>query len=199
MLLRAIDFFNHLLKLNSYCNISLINFLTNNFFMQTFATTFLQSAIKRLLYYKDLGDKTLGRLNDADFHFQPNEESNSIAVIIQHLNGNMLSRWTDFLTTVGEKEWRQRDAEFELQNLSKNDLIAMWEKGWQCCINTLQSLTPDDLLKTITIRQEAMLVTDAINRQLAHYPYHVGQLIYITKILQNHQWESLSIPRKNKR
>lgn len=199
MLLRAIDFFNHLLKMNSNCNISLINFLTNNFFMQTFATTFLQSAIKRLLYYKDLGDKTLGRLNDADFLFQPNEESNSIAVIIQHLNGNMLSRWTDFLTTDGEMEWRQRDAEFELQNLSKNDLIAMWEKGWLCCINTLQSLTPDDLLKTITIRQEAMLVTDAINRQLAHYPYHVGQLIYIAKILQNHQWESLSIPRKNKR
>ncbi len=164
--------------------------------MQTIATTFLQSAIKRLLYYKDLGDKTLSRLNDADFHFQPNEESNSIAIIIQHVSGNMLSRWTDFLTTDGEKEWRQRDAEFELQNLSKNELIDMWKKGWICCINTLQLITPDDLLKTITIRQEALSVTDAINRQLAHYPYHVGQLIYIAKIVQSHQWESLSIPRK---
>ena len=167
--------------------------------MQTIATTFLQSAIKRLLYYKDLGDQTLGRLNDADFHFQPNEESNSIAIIIQHISGNMLSRWTDFLTTDGEKEWRQRDAEFELRNLSKNDLTAMWENGWKCCIDTLQSLTPDDLLNTITIRQEPLSVTDAINRQLAHYPYHVGQIIYIAKILYNHQWESLSIPRKNKR
>lgn len=167
--------------------------------MQTIATTFLQSAITRLLYYKDLGDKTLGRLSDADFHFQPNEESNSIAIIIQHVSGNMLSRWTDFLTSDGEKEWRQRDAEFELQNLSKNNLIVMWEKGWQCCIQTLQFLTPDDLLKTITIRQEPLSVTDAINRQLAHYPYHVGQIIYIAKILHNHQWESLSMPRKNKR
>ncbi len=167
--------------------------------MQTIASTFLQSAITRLLYYKDLGDKTLGRLSDADFHFQPNEESNSIAIIIQHVSGNMLSRWTDFLTSDGEKEWRQRDAEFELQNLSKNNLIVMWETGWQCCIQTLQFLTPDDLLKTITIRQEPLSVTDAINRQLAHYPYHVGQIIYIAKILHNHQWESLSIPRKNKR
>ena len=164
--------------------------------MQTIATLFLQSAIKRLLYYKDLGDKTLGRLGDDDFHFQPNKESNSIAIIIQHVSGNMLSRWTDFLTSDGEKEWRQRDAEFEQQNLFKNDLIAMWEKGWQCCIDTLQLLTPDDLLKTITIRQEPLSVIDAINRQLAHYPYHVGQIIYIAKILHNHQWESLSIPRK---
>ena len=167
--------------------------------MQNIETIFLQSAIKRLLYYKDLGDKTLSRLNDADFHFKPNEESNSIAIIIQHVSGNMLSRWTDFLTTDGEKDWRQRDGEFELQNLSKNNLVAIWEKGWQCCVDTLQSLTPDDLLKTITIRQEPLTVTDAINRQLAHYPYHVGQMIYIAKILQNNQWESLSIPRKNKR
>ena len=167
--------------------------------MQTIETIFLQSAIKRLQYYKFLGDKTLGILNDADFHFQPNEESNSIAIIIQHVSGNMLSRWTDFLTTDGEKDWRQRDSEFELQNLCKNELIAIWEKGWQCCLDTLQSLTPQDLLKIITIRQEPLTVTDAINRQLAHYPYHVGQIIYIAKILQNNQWESLSIPRKNKR
>ncbi len=167
--------------------------------MQTIETIFLQSAIKRLLYYKDLGDKTLGRLNDADFYFQPNEESNSIATIIQHVSGNMLSRWTDFLITDGEKEWRLRDDEFEIQYLSKNDLTAFWEKGWQCCMATLQSLTDEDLFKTITIRQEPLTVIDAINRQLAHYPYHVGQIIYIAKILQNDQWESLSIPRKNKR
>lgn len=167
--------------------------------MQTIETIFLQSAIKRLQYYKELGDKTLGRLNDADFNFKPNEESNNIAIIIQHVSGNMLSRWTEFLTTDGEKDWRQREEEFELQNLNKNDLIAIWEKGWQCCMDTLQSLTPEDLLKTITIRQEPLTVTDAINRQLAHYPYHVGQIIYVAKMLQNDLWESLSIPRKNKR
>ena len=106
--------------------------------MQSIQTIFLQSAIKRLLYYKDLGDKTLGKLNDADFHFHPTEESNSIAIIIRHVSGNMLSRWTDFLTTDGEKAWRQREEVFELQNFSKTDLIAIWEKGWQCCMVTLQ-------------------------------------------------------------
>lgn len=165
--------------------------------MHSIATSFLQSAISRLRYYKDLGDKALDKLTDADFHYSPNEESNSIAIIIQHISGNMLSRWTNFLTTDGEKEWRQRDGEFEKQELSKTALIIIWENGWQCCMATLQSLTEEDLLKTITIRQEPLLVLDAINRQLAHYPYHVGQIIYVAKIIQNKNWVSLSIP-KNK-
>jgi hypothetical protein len=158
-------------------------------------TIFLQSAIKRLLSYKELGDKTFAQLNDADFHYQPNEESNSIAVIIQHVYGNMLSRWTDFLTTDGEKEWRNRDTEFELHQQTKQQLIELWEKGWTCLLDTLHSLTEDDLLKTIHIRNEPLSVTDAINRQLAHYPYHVGQIIYIGKIIKDKNWSSLSIPR----
>jgi hypothetical protein len=159
--------------------------------------SFLQSAIKRLSYYKDLGDKTLEQLNDADLHFTPNEESNSIAIIIQHVGGNMLSRWTDFLTTDGEKEWRNRDTEFEEQHLTKQQLVDFWQKGWSCCLATLSNLTEDDLLKTIYIRSEGLLVIDAINRQLAHYPYHVGQIIYLAKIIKNKYWQNLSIAKGN--
>jgi hypothetical protein len=156
---------------------------------------FLQSAIKRLKYYKSLGDKTFEQLSEEGFHFQPNTESNSIAVIIQHMAGNMLSRWTDFLTSDGEKEWRNRDTEFEEQHSSRQELTDYWEKGWKCCINTLESLHEDDLMKTIYIRQEGQLVIDAINRQLAHYPYHIGQIIYAAKIIKDKDWTNLSIAK----
>jgi hypothetical protein len=156
---------------------------------------FLASAIKRLQYYKELGDKTLNVLNEQDMHFIPAEENNSIAVIIQHMHGNMLSRWTNFLTTDGEKEWRKRDAEFEDQNLSKEKLLQLWEEGWKCFLDALQSLTDNDLEKNIEIRNENLSVVDAINRQLAHYPYHVGQIISIAKIIKKQGWQSLSIPK----
>ncbi len=156
---------------------------------------FLKSVIRRLKYYKELGDKTFDQLTNEDFHFQPNKENNSIAVNIQHMAGNMLSRWTDFLTSDGEKEWRNRDTEFEEQDMTKQQLLDFWEKGWTCCIGSLQSLTGDDLLKTIHIRDEGLLVVDAINRQLAHYPYHIGQIIYIARIIKNESWKSLSIPK----
>ncbi len=156
---------------------------------------FLSSAIKRLSYYKDLGDKTFAQLSYADFHYQPNEASNSIALIIQHMAGNMLSRWTDFLTTDGEKEWRNRDTEFEEQQLKKEELIALWEKGWACCLNAIKPLVEDDLLKTIIIRTEGLTVVDAINRQLAHYPYHVGQIIFLGKIIKGNNWQNLSVAK----
>lgn len=156
---------------------------------------FLKSVIRRLKYYKELGDKTFDQLTNEDFHFQPNKENNSIAVNIQHMAGNMLSRWTDFLTSDGEKEWRNRDTEFEEQDMTKQQLLDFWEKGWTCCIGSLQSLTGDDLLKTIHIRDEGLLLVDAINRQLAHYPYHIGQIIYIARIIKNESWKSLSIPK----
>lgn len=159
------------------------------------ASFFLESAIKRLGYYKSLGDKTFEQLNDNDLHFQPNEESNSIAIIVQHMAGNMLSRWTDFLTSDGEKDWRNRDTEFEDQNLTKQQLIALWEKGWDCFLRALGSLTEEDLLKTINIRNEGLLVIDAINRQMAHYPYHTGQIIYLAKIIKNKDWQNLSIAK----
>lgn len=156
---------------------------------------FLVTAIKRLKYYKDLADKTFAQLTAEQLHYQPNEESNSIAVIVQHLSGNMLSRWTHFLTEDGEKEWRQRDDEFEVHNYTKEQVLEVWEKGWDCFLTTLSSLTEHDLLKTVTIRQEPLSVTDAILRQLAHYPYHVGQIVYIGKMIKDRDWTSLSIPK----
>ena len=159
------------------------------------AKTFLETAISRLKYYKELGDKSFEQLNEWDFHYQPNDESNSIAVIIQHMAGNMLSRWTNFLTEDGEKEWRQRDAEFENGKQNKEELISLWEKGWECFLGTLQSLKKKDLKKTVTIRQKPLSVVDAINRQMAHYPYHIGQIIYIAKIIKSKSWKNLSIPR----
>jgi hypothetical protein len=156
---------------------------------------FLVTVIRRLKYYKDLGDKTFEQLVDDDFHYQPNGESNSIAIIIQHLYGNMLSRWTNFLTEDGEKEWRQRDDEFEIHSYSKQQLIEIWEKGWTCFLTALEPLKEADLLKTIRIRNEPLSVIDAINRQLAHYPYHIGQIIYIGKIIKNQEWKNLSIPK----
>lgn len=156
---------------------------------------FLQTAIRRLKYYKDLGDKTFAQLNDWDFHYQPNAESNSIAIIIQHLAGNMLSRWTNFLTEDGEKEWRQRDDEFEVHEYTKHQLVDLWEKGWTCFLDTLSSLKKKDLKKTVTIRQEPLSVIDAINRQLAHYPYHIGQIVHIAKTIKGKNWGNLSIPK----
>ena len=158
-------------------------------------TEYLQTAIRRLRYYKLLGEKTFEQLTDADFHFAPNEASNSIAVIIQHVSGNMLSRWTNFLTEDGEKPWRQRDEEFEVHAYSKQQLLELWEKGWACFLDALTSLTENDLLKTIYIREEPLLVIDAINRQLAHYPYHVGQILYIGKLIKDTNWQSQSIEK----
>jgi hypothetical protein len=116
-------------------------------------------------------------------------------VIIQHIAGNMLSRWTNFLTDDGEKEWRQRDDEFAVHQYSRKQLMEIWEKGWKCLLDTLGSLKADDLLKTIYIRKEPLTAIDAINRQLAHYPYHIGQLLYIGRMIKNESWKNLSIPK----
>lgn len=161
----------------------------------TLGQAFLNSAIKRLGYYKELGDKTFAQLSGADFHISPDTESNSIEVIIKHVSGNMLSRWTDFLTTDGEKQWRNRDTEFEEEKMNKEALLALWEKGWACCLGALGSLTEEDLDKVIYIRSEGLLVVDAINRQLAHYPYHVGQIVYLGRMIKGSGWKNLSIPK----
>jgi Protein of unknown function (DUF1572) len=163
--------------------------------MKSIGEEYLQTMIRRVKYYKDLADKTFAQLEYKDFHFRPNEESNSIAIIIQHMAGNMLSRFTNFLTEDGEKEWRQRDDEFEIHNLSKQQLIRIWENGWKCFLDNLESLSEGDLLKTIFIRKEPLTVMDAINRQFAHYPYHIGQIIFIGKMIKDIDWESLSIPK----
>lgn len=161
----------------------------------TLGKEYLQTVIRRLKYYKKLGENAMDQLDEKEIHFRPNDESNSVAIIVQHMTGNMLSRFTNFLTEDGEKEWRQRDDEFEIHHYSKQQVIDLWEKGWLCVFNALESLTDDDLLKTITIRQEALTVIDAINRQLAHYPHHIGQILYIGKIIKGSSWKNLSIPK----
>lgn len=160
--------------------------------------SYLSSIIKLFEYYKSLGEKTFEQLDDDALHWTYNENSNSIAVIVKHLWGNMLSRWTDFLTTDGEKEWRQRDAEFDNDITNRNELLIKWDEGWTCLFDALKNLKEEDLQKTVYIRKEAHSVTDAINRQFAHYAYHVGQIVFLGKMLQNNQWKSLSIPAKKR-
>ncbi|TDB62272.1 DUF1572 family protein [Arundinibacter roseus] len=158
-------------------------------------TTYLESAIGHFEAYKKLGERTLEQLSDEELFWQYNVESNSIASIVKHLWGNMLSRWTDFLTTDGEKPWRQREAEFDNDTHNREQLMTQWNDGWNCLLSSLQSLTEEDLSKSVLIRNEQHSVVDAINRQLAHYASHVGQLLFIGKMLRGAAWISPSIPR----
>ncbi|WP_234108825.1 MULTISPECIES: DUF1572 family protein [Chryseobacterium] len=151
--------------------------------------------IKRFLYYKELGDNTFGQLNDEEVLWQFNPESNSIATIVKHISGNMLSRWTNFLTEDGEKEWRNRDSEFENDIHSKDEMIEIWEKGWKVFMDSLHQINDETWLKEITIRGEKHSVLDAVLRQLAHYPYHIGQIVYVAKMLKDDHWKTLSIAR----
>lgn len=162
----------------------------------SFETGFLDDVLKRFLYYKQLGDKTFSQLSDEDYFYKPSPESNSIAVIVQHVAGNMLSRFTHFLTEDGEKPWRNRDDEFEDILKTAADVRNRWEEGWQCVVQAIENLKAEDLIKTIYIRTEALTVYDALLRQLAHYPYHVGQIVFIGKIIKDNAWQSLSIPKR---
>jgi hypothetical protein len=157
---------------------------------------YLESVKKQFLYYKTLGEKAIAQLEPEQLLVTINEDTNSIATIVKHLSGNMLSRWTDFLTTDGEKEWRNRDEEFENDFQSKEEIMTAWEKGWKCLFDAINDLQANQLSDIIYIRNEGHTVIEAINRQLAHYPYHVGQIVFYAKQLKNSSWESLSIPRK---
>jgi len=158
-------------------------------------TDFLESVMKQFEYYKMLGQKTIERLTDEQLSWQYNAESNSIATVVKHLHGNMLSRWTDFLTTDGEKQWRQRDAEFDNDITTKQAVLDLWEQGWKCLFNALGSITNADLGKTVYIRNQGHSIMEAINRQLAHYPYHIGQIVFVGKMVLDDKWETLSIAR----
>jgi hypothetical protein len=157
---------------------------------------YLESVKKRFRTYKELGEKAIAQVSDEQLHYSADPESNSIAVIMQHMHGNMMSRWTDFLTTDGEKQWRERDAEFEEQKLTRDGLLKLWNEGWSCLFKALDGLRADDLVKTVHIRNEPLTAVDAINRQLAHYPYHVGQIVFIAKHLAGAKWNTLSMPKK---
>ena len=153
------------------------------------------TVLARMKYYKLLGDQCLAQLTDEDLTYRGNDVDNSIAVIVQHLAGNMLSRFTDFLTTDGEKPWRNRDEEFEEQHWPRATLLERWEAGWACFLGAVDALKADDWERTVYIRQEAMSVSDAVIRQVAHYPYHVGQIVHITRQLKGANWTGLSIAK----
>lgn len=159
--------------------------------------SYLESVKKQFLYYKTLGEKAMDQLEPEQLFVSINENTNSIATIVKHLSGNMLSRWTDFLTSDGEKEWRNRDVEFEATIKTKEELLTVWNEGWDCFLQALNGLKPEQLSTIIYIRNEGHTVVEAINRQLAHYPYHIGQIVFYAKMLKESEWASLSIP-KNK-
>lgn len=158
-------------------------------------STFLAGTKKLFQYYKGLGEKAISQLDDQQLNWRPNESSNSIALIVHHLSGNMLSRFTDFLTSDGEKPWRDREAEFEVGYKDKSEMMLAWDNGWNKLFEAMDSLIEADLEKVVYIRNEGQLVMDALQRQLAHYPHHIGQIVYIAKMLKGEGWQSLSIPK----
>jgi hypothetical protein len=160
------------------------------------ATHYLEEARRQMRGHKRLAESAMSQLEDADFFVALDAEANSIAILVKHMAGNMRSRFTDFLTSDGEKPGRFRDQEFELgANLTRTDVVKIWEEGWACVFSALESLKPDDVMRTVTIRGEAHTVLQAINRQVAHYAYHTGQIVFLAKHFRSSTWTSLSIPR----
>lgn len=165
--------------------------MTQNDFLQNY----IENIQKLFRYYKSLGEKSIAQLNDEQVFQTPDDESNSVAIIVKHIAGNMLSRWTDFLDSDGEKSWRNREQEFESTFKTKKEMMEYWEKGWTCLFNAVDPLTVEDMSKIAYIRNEGHSVLEAINRQLTHYAYHVGQIVFLAKSLKSKDWKSLSIPK----
>ena len=161
-----------------------------------FTTSYLEDSLTIFRYYKNLAERAMAQVTDEELLAVLDDEMNSIAVIVKHMAGNMRSRWTDFLTSDGEKPSRQRDAEFVDPPSTREALLAVWEEGWQCLLGTLEALSELDLQRTVTIRGEAHSVMQAINRQVAHYSYHCGQIVFLAKHFKHNEWQSLSVPRR---
>lgn len=160
-----------------------------------FQKDYLKSVTFEFQRYKNMGDKTFAQIGDADIDWGYAQTDNSIAVIVKHMVGNMLSRWTNFLTEDGEKSWRDRDMEFEEPYTSKSEMITAWEKGWKCLFDALSQINSTNSHNKITIRGEEHSIVEAVNRQLAHYANHVGQIVFIGKMVKGNDWTSLSIPK----
>ncbi|MHC4341167.1 MAG: DUF1572 family protein [Planctomycetota bacterium] len=156
---------------------------------------YLENALFTLRYYKTLGERAIEQVSDTQLHWTPDPEANSIAIVVKHMSGNMRSRWTDFLTSDGEKADRNRDGEFIDDLGSRADLLRLWERGWRQVFDAITALTAADLTSTVTIRNREHTVAQAIDRQVAHYAYHVGQIVYLARMLAKESWQSLSIPR----
>jgi hypothetical protein len=161
-----------------------------------FTTSYIKDSIGVFQYYKKLAERAIAQCPDAGLFTTLDAESNSIAIIVKHMAGNMRSRWTDFLTRDGEKPDRNRDSEFEAPPTTRAELMAMWERGWKLLFGALEPLGDADLTRTITIRTEPHSVMQAINRQVAHYSYHVGQIVYLARYLAGDKWQTLTIPKK---
>jgi len=160
-----------------------------------FTTSYLEDSLAVFRYYKNLSERAMAQVTDEQLVAVLDSEMNSIAQIVKHMAGNMRSRWTDFLTTDGEKPDRNRDSEFSDPPATRQELMALWEQGWQCIFTALEPLSEQDLHKTITIRGEAHSVMQAINRQIAHYSYHCGQIVLLAKHFKSSEWQCLSVPR----
>lgn len=156
---------------------------------------YLNTVIEKFKEIKKLGDKTIAQLDDSELHWSMNEASNSIAVIMKHLSGNMISRWSDFFTSDGEKESRDRDSEFTDDTASRQEMLEHWELGWETLFGTLSDLEGEDLQKTVRIRSEDHIVLEAIERQMSHYSYHIGQIVYIGKQIKSSGFNPLTIPK----
>jgi len=161
-----------------------------------FTTSYLKDSIDVFRYYKKLGERAMAQCPDDALFASLDAESNSIAIIVKHMAGNMRSRWTDFLTTDGEKPDRNRDTEFETPPKTRAELMELWERGWKHVFDALEPLNDEDLVRTITIRTEPHSVMQAVNRQVAHYSYHVGQIVYVAKHLAGNKWQTLTVPKK---
>ena len=161
------------------------------------STAHLASIVHTYRVYKDLGERAIAQVkSDSDLHRQLDPDSNSIAVIVKHVGGNLRSRFRDFLTTDGEKPDRKRDTEFEVEDLvTREEILRWWNEGWAIVLGSVEALTPEDLGRTVTIRGEKLLVTEALNRSLAHTAYHVGQIVYLARHFASGEWTSLTIPK----
>lgn len=157
--------------------------------------SYLPSVIKQFQYYRTLGDQTFDQLSFEELQKEFEADSNSITIIVKHVVGNMLSRWTNFLTEDGEKDWRQRDDEFIDSFSSKEELLDAWNKGWNCLFDAITPLFENDLERIVYIRNQGHTVVEAINRQMMHYAYHIGQIVLLGKLHKGTDWQSLSIPK----
>ncbi|HEX3144997.1 MAG TPA: DUF1572 family protein [Pyrinomonadaceae bacterium] len=163
---------------------------------QVLGAHFLEDALKLFRDYKNLAEGAFAQVDDDDLFRAIDDESNTIAVNMKHMAGNMLSRWTDFLTSDGEKANRERDLEFVmLPETTRADMIAYWERGWRCLFAAVEPLTADDLMRIVKIRGQDHTVVQAVNRQIAHYAYHVGQIVYLAKHFKSSEWQTLSVPK----
>lgn len=160
-----------------------------------FVNNYLSSVTKQFGYYKALGDSTFSQLSERELLKELEVDSNSVGIIVNHLVGNMKSRWTDFLTSDGEKTWRDRDTEFQDVIKTKSDLLIKWEEGWQCVFAAIETIDEENFDSIIYIRNQGHTITEAINRQLCHYSYHIGQIVYLGKLHKGNAWQSLSIPK----